>query len=138
MIDGVAMVGLRLLHAPMPPNGSMASLLVILVGNEIFRGYMTTVLGIMFVSMLADTLDVQELATGKRQEWALIRRRIGLFPARPRPGGRLHHRQLSAATGGAFLDPSPSRPEASGSARCHAAGSRGGGASSSRCSLFIP
>jgi glycoside/pentoside/hexuronide:cation symporter, GPH family len=66
MIDGVAMVGLRLLHV-MPPNGSL-SLLVILVANEIFRGYMSTVLGIMFVSMLADTIDVQELATGKRQE----------------------------------------------------------------------
>jgi GPH family glycoside/pentoside/hexuronide:cation symporter len=66
MVNGVVVTGLRLLNA-MPPNGS-TNLLAILVANEIFRGYMTTVLGIMFVSMLADTIDVQELATGKRQE----------------------------------------------------------------------
>jgi len=66
MVDGIGVTGLRLLHL-MPPNGSVV-LLVILVANEIVRTYLGTLLGIMFVSMLADTIDVQELATGKRQE----------------------------------------------------------------------
>lgn len=66
MIDGVGVIALRLAHL-MPPNGSTV-LLVILVCNEIVRAYLGTVLGIMFVSMLADTIDVQELRTGLRQE----------------------------------------------------------------------
>jgi GPH family glycoside/pentoside/hexuronide:cation symporter len=66
MIDGIGVTGLRLLHR-MPANGSDL-LLAILVGNEIVRTYLGTLLGIMFVSMLADTIDVQELATGQRQE----------------------------------------------------------------------
>jgi Na+/melibiose symporter-like transporter len=65
-IDGIGVTGLRLLHL-LPPNGSQL-LLVILVLNEIVRTYLGTLLGIMFVSMLADTIDVQELATGQRQE----------------------------------------------------------------------
>ena len=65
-VDGMGVIGLRLLHL-LPPNGAPI-LLVILVGNVIVATYFGTVLGIMFVSMLADTLDVQELATGKRQE----------------------------------------------------------------------
>jgi glycoside/pentoside/hexuronide:cation symporter, GPH family len=66
LIDGVGVIALRLAHA-MPPNGSL-TLLYLLVGNEIFRTYLGTLLGIMFVSMLADTIDVQELTTGRRQE----------------------------------------------------------------------
>jgi len=66
MADGVGVIALRLLHA-LPANGSPA-LLIILVANEIVRTWLATLLGIMFVSMLADTIDVQELATGRRQE----------------------------------------------------------------------
>ncbi len=66
VIDGMGVTSLRLAHL-MPPNGSQA-LLVILVVNETVRAYLGVVLGIMFASMLADTLDVQELVTGKRQE----------------------------------------------------------------------
>lgn len=66
LVDGVCVTGLRLLHL-MPPNGSPL-LLPILVGNEIARTFLSTLLGIMFVSMLADTIDVQELNTGRRQE----------------------------------------------------------------------
>ena len=66
VIDGIGVTALRLMHL-MPPNGS-TSLLVILIINDTVRAYLGTVLGIMFASMLADTLDVQELATGKRQE----------------------------------------------------------------------
>jgi glycoside/pentoside/hexuronide:cation symporter, GPH family len=66
VIDGMGVTSLRLIHV-MPPNGSQ-TLLAILVVNETIRTYLGVVLGIMFASMLADTLDVQELATGKRQE----------------------------------------------------------------------
>ena len=40
----------------------------ILVANDTVRAGLGVFLGIMFVSMLADTIDVQELATGRRQE----------------------------------------------------------------------
>ncbi|HXQ16962.1 MAG TPA: MFS transporter [Caulobacteraceae bacterium] len=66
MVDGIGVIALRLLHL-MPANGSTA-LLVILVTNEIVRTWLSTTLGIIFVSMLADTIDVQELRTGRRQE----------------------------------------------------------------------
>ncbi len=66
MIDGIGVTALRLAHL-MPPNGSRL-LLDILVANEVVRTFLDTLLGIMFVSMLADTIDLQELATGKRQE----------------------------------------------------------------------
>ncbi len=65
-VDGMGVIGLRLLNL-LPPNGAPI-LIFILVGNTIVATYFGTVLGIMFVSMIADTLDVQELATGKRQE----------------------------------------------------------------------
>jgi len=65
-IDGMAVIGLRLVHG-LPANGAPI-LLTILVGNEILRTYLSTVLGVMFVSMLADTIDVQELISGQRQE----------------------------------------------------------------------
>jgi Na+/melibiose symporter-like transporter len=66
LIDGMGVTSLRLLHL-MPPNGSNV-LLAILVANDTVRAGMGVFLGIMFVSMLADTIDVQELATGRRQE----------------------------------------------------------------------
>jgi glycoside/pentoside/hexuronide:cation symporter, GPH family len=65
-IDGMGVIGLRLLHL-LPPNGS-SFLLAILVANETLRSFLGVLLGIMFVSMLADTIDVQELNTGRRQE----------------------------------------------------------------------
>jgi Na+/melibiose symporter-like transporter len=43
-------------------------LLALLVANEVFRGFLGTVLGIVFVAMLADTIDLQEDVTGHRQE----------------------------------------------------------------------
>ncbi len=66
ILDGMGVIGLRLLHL-LPPNGSTV-LLTILIANEIFRAFMGTLLGVMFASMLADTIDVQELNTGRRQE----------------------------------------------------------------------
>lgn len=66
LVDGMAVIGLRLGNL-LPANGDPA-LLVILIGNEIVRTYLATLLGIIFASMLADTIDVQELATGQRQE----------------------------------------------------------------------
>ena len=66
VIDGMGVTSLRLLHL-MPPNGSNV-LLAILVANDTVRAGLGVFLGIMFVSMLADTIDVQELATGRRQE----------------------------------------------------------------------
>lgn len=71
VIFGMGVTSLRLLHL-MPPNGSNL-LLVLLVANETVRTALGVFLGIMFVSMLADTIDVQELTTGRRQE--------GLFAA---------------------------------------------------------
>jgi len=66
MIDGIGVTGLRLAHL-MPPNGSRL-LLGVLVANEAVRNFLGTLLGIMFVSMLADTIDLQELRTARRQE----------------------------------------------------------------------
>ncbi len=66
MVDGIGVIALRLLGW-LPANGS-PNLLTILVVNEIVRTWLGTLLGIMFVSMLADTIDVQELSTGRRQE----------------------------------------------------------------------
>ncbi|HZZ87091.1 MAG TPA: MFS transporter, partial [Caulobacteraceae bacterium] len=66
LVDGIAVIALRLVGL-MPANGTTL-LLVILVANEVVRTWLSTLLGIMFVSMLADTIDVQELMTGQRQE----------------------------------------------------------------------
>jgi Na+/melibiose symporter-like transporter len=66
LADGMGVIGLRL-GGLLPANGSPV-LLVILIGNEILRTYLASLLLIIFVSMLADTLDVQELVTGQRQE----------------------------------------------------------------------
>jgi Na+/melibiose symporter-like transporter len=66
VIDGIGMVCLRLLNV-LPHNGQPA-LLAILVANSTVQAFLGTLLGIMFASMLADTLDAQELRTGRRQE----------------------------------------------------------------------
>jgi Na+/melibiose symporter-like transporter len=51
----------------LPENGDPL-LLRILIGNEMIRVAAGTIVGIMFVSMVADSLDAQELETGRRQE----------------------------------------------------------------------
>ncbi len=66
LIDGFVMIGLRLVNI-LPPNGD-PRLIGLLVFNEIGRTFLSTVVSIMFISMLADTLDLQELRTGRRQE----------------------------------------------------------------------
>ncbi len=71
VIFGMGVTSLRLLGL-MPPNGSPL-LLDLLIANETIRTGLGVFLGIMFVSMIADTIDVQELTTGRRQE--------GLFAA---------------------------------------------------------
>jgi GPH family glycoside/pentoside/hexuronide:cation symporter len=66
ILQGMLLVGLRFLDV-LPPNGS-STLLVLLVLDAIVKGYLGTVALVMFISMVADTLDVQELTTGRRQE----------------------------------------------------------------------
>jgi len=66
VFDYVGMILLRLAHV-LPANGD-PRLLIILVSNETVRNWLGTLLGIMFASMIADTLDLQELRTGRRQE----------------------------------------------------------------------
>ncbi|MGE0621827.1 MAG: MFS transporter [Pseudomonadales bacterium] len=66
IVQGMALVGLRFLDV-LPANGS-GTLLVLLVIDSIIKGYLGTVALVMFISMVADTLDVQELNTGLRQE----------------------------------------------------------------------
>jgi glycoside/pentoside/hexuronide:cation symporter, GPH family len=66
LLNGLAMVGLRFADV-LPANGDPL-LLRILVTNEIFRAMAAVTVGIMFASMVADTLDAQELRTGQRQE----------------------------------------------------------------------
>ena len=50
-----------------PPNGS-DELLYLIVANAILLAYLGTIGLIMFASMVADTVDVQEYHTGLRQE----------------------------------------------------------------------
>jgi Na+/melibiose symporter-like transporter len=66
IFDGSLVVGARLLNL-LPPNGDKG-LLIFLIANTIFSVFLGTILGIMFLSMIADTLDAQELRTGLRQE----------------------------------------------------------------------
>lgn len=66
LINGIALILLRFAGV-LPENGE-PMLLVIIVGNEIVRVAAGTIVAIMFVSMVADTLDKQELETGLRQE----------------------------------------------------------------------
>jgi Na+/melibiose symporter-like transporter len=65
-IQGMGIIALRLIDV-LPRNGDPL-LLRLLVANEMVRIWALTVLSIMVVSMVADTLDDQELKTGKRQE----------------------------------------------------------------------
>ncbi len=65
-LDGLVVIGLRLIHV-LPPNGD-PRLVAILIANEVSRAFLGTTLGIMFASMLADALDMQELRTKRRQE----------------------------------------------------------------------
>jgi glycoside/pentoside/hexuronide:cation symporter, GPH family len=66
LLDGFAVVGLRLIGL-LPPNGD-PGLVAFLVVNEIGQIFLGTIVSMMFISMLADTLDIQELRTGRRQE----------------------------------------------------------------------
>jgi glycoside/pentoside/hexuronide:cation symporter, GPH family len=66
IFDGVFMVSLRLFDV-LPANGSPL-LVALLIGATTFSALMATMTGIIGVSMIADTLDEQELTTGRRQE----------------------------------------------------------------------
>nr|MBA3811534.1 MFS transporter [Caulobacteraceae bacterium] len=92
LVDGFTLIGLRLLGL-LPANGDPA-LLVILVGNGVWTTFIGTILGITVVSMLADTLDSQELRTGLRQE--------GIFAAALAFSGKATH-GVGAVIGGLLL-----------------------------------
>lgn len=64
--QGMLLVSLRLLGV-LPENGD-PRLLVLLVADAVVAVYLVTVVLVMFFSMVADVLDVQELKTGLRQE----------------------------------------------------------------------
>lgn len=66
LVLGMLLVAGRFLDL-LPPNGD-DRLLMLLVADSILRAYLATTALVMFVSMVADTLDVQELETGLRQE----------------------------------------------------------------------
>ena len=66
ILDGAVIISLRFLDI-LPPNGDPMLLWIILI-NEIFRGFVSVIIGTMFISMVADTIDEQELRTGQRQE----------------------------------------------------------------------
>lgn len=66
LVQGMLLIGLRLVDL-LPPNGD-PRLLALLVLDAVLSVYLATIALVMFVSMMADTLDVQELATGLRQE----------------------------------------------------------------------
>jgi Na+/melibiose symporter-like transporter len=66
LVDGMTLVMLR--FADILPDNGDPLLLVLLVANAVFRAALGGILLIMFISMIADLLDAQELATGRRQE----------------------------------------------------------------------
>jgi Na+/melibiose symporter-like transporter len=66
MVQGMALIGLRLIDV-LPPNGDPL-LLPLLVADAVFSVYFAIIALVMFTSMIADTLDLQELDTGLRQE----------------------------------------------------------------------
>lgn len=66
LVNGIALILLR--FADLLPDNGDPLLLYILIGNEIIRVGAVTIVAIMYVSMIADTLDQQELDTGRRQE----------------------------------------------------------------------
>ena len=66
LLDGVIMVNLRLFEI-LPANGTPL-ILPLLIFNAALSACLGTINGIIGASMIADTLDEQELATGRRQE----------------------------------------------------------------------
>lgn len=66
IVLGPMPIVLRLLGA-MPPNGHPALLPILLLHGVLLTAGMI-VIGILIASMIADTVDESELATGKRQE----------------------------------------------------------------------
>ncbi|MEM7019096.1 MAG: MFS transporter [Pseudomonadota bacterium] len=66
LVNGLIIIGLRFLDV-LPDNGDPL-LLYILIANTVIRVASDTTIGIMAGSMIADTLDAQELETGQRQE----------------------------------------------------------------------
>ena len=66
LLDGILMVNLRLVDV-VPANGSPL-LLPLLLANATISACLATISGIIGASMIADTLDEQELDTGRRQE----------------------------------------------------------------------
>ena len=66
LVNGFAVVALRFAGVFAPPVDAL--LLGILIVNVIVRVTADTLIGIMFASMVADTIDAQELASGRRQE----------------------------------------------------------------------
>ena len=64
--QGMIVVALRLVHI-LPPNGSPWLLPILVVDASVAAG-ISVVQGIIFASMIADILDLQELKTGLRQE----------------------------------------------------------------------
>ncbi len=93
VLNGVAVVALRFLDV-LADNGSPL-LLPLLIGNEIIRIGVFTVVAIMFGSMVADVLDAQELGTGRRQE--------GVFSAALSFSGKATS-GLGVLIGGVLLD----------------------------------
>ncbi len=66
LIDVVVLVSLRFADV-LPPSGD-TMLLVLLIVNAVFRAGLAATMGVMFISMIGDVLDVQEFDTGRRQE----------------------------------------------------------------------
>ncbi|QMW24420.1 MFS transporter [Sandaracinobacteroides saxicola] len=66
LVNGLAFIGMR--FAGVLPPADDPWLLRILLANEVFRIALAFVIGVMFVSMIADTIDAQELHSGRRQE----------------------------------------------------------------------
>jgi glycoside/pentoside/hexuronide:cation symporter, GPH family len=106
VLDGPTVVGLRLLDV-LPENGEPL-LLVILIGSAMLNAGLLTLIGIIGASMIADTLDEQELATGRRQE--------GVFSAALSFSGKATS-GIGVLVGGLILQfglgfPAGARPEA--------------------------
>ena len=66
LIDGAGLVALRFFDV-LPDNGDPL-LVNLLIANAALRAYIFGTAFIMFISMVADTLDLQEVKTGLRQE----------------------------------------------------------------------
>lgn len=93
LANGFALVGLRFADV-LPANGD-PRLLALLVANSVLRVAADTLAGIMFASMVADILDAQELAVGRRQE--------GVFSAVLSFAGKVTS-GIGAALGGVLLE----------------------------------